>query len=80
MHEELWSKDGWARLEAIDNMKFVDYVSVCSSYKKCLRCPFAILYRDSLNIERLLCVDVATRRRVEFALREGGRFVKKGEF
>lgn len=38
------------------------------------------LYEDRNGIERLMCVDVATRRRVENALREGGRFVKKGEF
>ena len=80
MYEELWTKDGFDRLKAIDGMKLVDQFNVCSTHKRCLRCPFAILYRDSKDIERLLCVDVATRRRVENALTYGGRFVKKGEF
>ena len=80
MYEELWQKEGEERLRAIDELSIFATGEICINTKKCLRCPLAILYRDIEDRERLLCVDVATRRRVENALKYGGRFVKKGEF
>ena len=80
VYEDLWEKDGEERLAAIDELSIIATSDICHRTKKCLRCPLAILYQDSEDRERLLCVDVATRRRVENALKYGGRFVKKGEF
>ena len=79
MHENLWNKQGEERLKEIDRMTFKEYDDVCTFYKKCSACPFAILYRDFNGYERILCVDVATRTRVNNALSEGGRFLRKGE-
>ncbi len=79
MYEELWEKDGEERLEAIDELPIFAVGEICRRYKKCARCPLAIVYRTRQDHERLLCVDVATRRRAENALKEGGRFLKKGE-
>ena len=79
MYEELWEKEGKERLEAIDELPIFATIEICAHIKKCSRCPLAILYRDGDERERLLCVEVATRRRVENALRYGGRFTKKGE-
>ena len=79
MYEELWEKEGVERLAAIDELSIVELSEICHRTKKCLRCPLAILYQDNADRERLLCVDVATRRRVENALKYGGRFVRKGE-
>ena len=83
MYEELWEKEGQDRLEAIDELPIFATIDICvqmlRTKKKCSCCPLAILYRDSEDRERLLCVEVATRRRVENALMFGGHFVKKGE-
>ena len=79
MYENLWNKDGFSRLEEIDKMTLKDYDDVCTFYRKCSCCPFAILYRDAIGYERILCVDVAARKRVVNCLEEGGRFLKKGE-
>ena len=80
MLEDLWKLDGEERLKAIDELTIMEIEDIHDAHRKCLRCPLALLYEDRNGIERLMCVDVATRRRVENALREGGRFVKKGEF
>ena len=80
MYEELWQKDGFERLAVIDNLSIIEMDEIHHHYKKkCSRCPLAILYHDNDDRERLLCTDIATRRRVENALRFGGHFVKKGE-
>ena len=79
MYENLWNKQGSERLEEINKMTLKDYEDVCTFYDRCSQCPFAIVYCDALGFERLLCVDVATTSRVQNALKEGGRFLKKGE-
>ena len=79
MYEYLFEKDGKERLEAIDDLSIFAAGEICRWYKKCARCPLALVYRTKQDHERLLCVDVATRQRVENALEEGGRFLKKGE-
>ena len=79
MYEYLWDLDGKKRLEAIDELSIFACGEICRHYKKCGRCPLAVVYRTRQDYERLLCVDVATRRRVENALIDGGRFLKKGE-
>lgn len=79
MYEELWEKQGMERLEAIDELSIFAAGEICRQYKKCAKCPLAVVYRTRQDHERLLCTDVALRRRVVNALIEGGRFLKKGE-
>ena len=79
MYEELFEKDGKERLEVIDELSIFAAGEICRWYKKCAQCPLAIVYHTKQDYEPLLCVDVATRRRVENALAEGGRFLKRGE-
>ena len=79
MYEELWQKDGFERLSAIDELPLMATGEICRRYKKCGRCPLGVRYTDIEEHERVLCVDIATRRRVENALRYGGQFVKEGD-
>ncbi len=83
MYDKLWEKQGIDRLKIIDALSVREIDEICRLNKKignsCGECPLALFYRDVNNYKRLLCVDVATRRRVENAFKEGGRFLEKGE-
>ncbi len=77
MYEQLWNTYGFDRLIEIDRLKIEDPDFICGFYRKCGECPLAIRYRDKNGIERLICADVASRKRVEDILRTGGKFVTK---
>ena len=79
MYENLWSKDGYERLLEIDRLSFADYDAIHRVYRQCFRCPLAIRYTDVLGIQRILCVDIASVRKTLDVLRDGGKFVKRGE-
>lgn len=79
MYDELWKKDGFERLAEIDKLKLNEFDEICTFYKKCSSCPLVIEYRDRDGYARLLCVDVATRKRVRDALNYGGKFLQKGK-
>lgn len=78
MYEDLWKKQGFDRLTAIDNLNHRDLDFICSFYQKCGHCPLGLSYRDALDVECVMCVDVATRKHVENALKEGGKFIIRG--
>lgn len=80
MYDYLFKKQGFERLIEIDNLNRFDHDFICSFYRSCGRCPLGVLHRDTLDIERVLCVDVSSRRTIEAALKQGGHFINKGEF
>ena len=79
MYDELWKSDGMDRLIEIEKLKLNEFDEICVFHKSCSKCPLAILHRDKLGYQRLLCVDVATSKAVLTALESGGRFLRKGE-
>lgn len=80
MFKDLFEKQGFYRLIAIDRLNRSEIDIICRHYKSCGRCPLGLIHRDPLGIERVLCVDVSRRKAIEAALNEGGHFINEGEF
>lgn len=79
MFKELCSAIGDDRFRMISELKFRDIEWICRRVKNCKLCPLALHYTDKNNVERVCCVDVASRRLVEEVLREGGHFIELKE-
>ena len=79
MLEHLFALQGMERYKAILETSLKEIDQNCKQVKKCGVCPLAIEYVDVNEIPRLLCVDIATDRRIRNCLAEGGKFVTKGK-
>ena len=81
MYGELWEKEGEERLYAIERLKpFATDDIHRMARKNCLRCPIAIRWHGTDGRYHTSCTDVIGDKRSRELLRNGGRFLKKGEY
>lgn len=62
------------RLKYILELSQKDFEDICICFKRCNKCPLAIVHLDNVGIKRYSCAMVMSAEKTEDILKKGGKF------